>query len=46
MLSGFFANFGQQSENTAVVVLTSITITVHRVKVVDIHLTSTGRDCI
>lgn len=49
MLSGFLSNFGQQSENTAEVVLTSITITFHRVKAIDIHhvfLTSTSRDCI
>lgn len=44
----FFADSGQQSRNSAKVVLTSITITLHRVKATDIHhiLNSAGRDCI
>lgn len=47
MPTGFFADSGQQSGNTAKVVLTILAITLCRVRATDIHhilLTSTSRD--
>lgn len=44
--TGFFADSGQQWRNTGKVVLTSITLTLRKVKATDIHhilLTSAGR---